>query len=524
MRRNISSQQLLTPELFPSEPPARSWLPSPSVSQPVDHRSAAFRLWLCLHFPLLPLEVVNPRAGHPCGVLEEDRGRYRILACCSQARDKGIQKGMAADAALALVPGLCMYSRDVSAENRALESLADLAYSYSSAVSVEPPQSLLVEIHGSLRMFGGLEALQYRIGRELQSAGYGVYMASAPSATAALWLSRADIQCSIQDVSLLRSQLSILDISVTGWPHKTLTTLRRMGVRQLGDCLRLPRDGLARRAGPWLIEHLDQALCLVPETRSCRHPDEVFRRTLLLPCETDNLRTIRAGLKQILVELQGWLRARQAGVRSLLLKFHHTERPPDQLRVGMLQARDDTIGMLELANLRLEALGVQEPVISLELQADGVEARQPLLRDMLLEKDVSARQGTTGLMERLSSRLGRGAVFGIELAAESRPESAWCKTMPRPGRPNTENIVLPSARRPLWLLQRPAALKVRGHQPVHGGPLEMESGPERIETGWWDGRDIRRDYYIARSQSGQSLWVFEDIRQNGHWYLHGAFG
>ena len=60
-------------------------------------------------------------------------------------------------------------------------------------------------------------------------------------------------------------------------------------------------------------------------------------------------------------------------------------------------------------------------------------------------------------------------------------------------------------------------------QPGHRGKLVLENGPERIETGWWDGKDIRRDYYIARSLSGVRWWVFQDCRHST-WYLHGLFG
>jgi protein ImuB len=59
--------------------------------------------------------------------------------------------------------------------------------------------------------------------------------------------------------------------------------------------------------------------------------------------------------------------------------------------------------------------------------------------------------------------------------------------------------------------------------PVFHGPLAFESGPERIETGWWDGRDIRRDYYVARNPRGMRVWIFND-RHRGDWYLHGLFG
>jgi protein ImuB len=55
------------------------------------------------------------------------------------------------------------------------------------------------------------------------------------------------------------------------------------------------------------------------------------------------------------------------------------------------------------------------------------------------------------------------------------------------------------------------------------GAVERREGPERIESGWWDERDVGRDYYIAVSAGGERLWVFRD-RRNRDWYLHGLFG
>jgi protein ImuB len=52
--------------------------------------------------------------------------------------------------------------------------------------------------------------------------------------------------------------------------------------------------------------------------------------------------------------------------------------------------------------------------------------------------------------------------------------------------------------------------------------LILEQGPERIESGWWDGKGVTRDYYIARRARGARWWVFQERRTRA-WYLHGVF-
>ncbi|NGP51942.1 hypothetical protein G6N75_00345, partial [Thioalkalivibrio sp. XN8] len=74
----------------------------------------------------------------------------------------------------------------------------------------------------------------------------------------------------------------------------------------------------------------------------------------------------------------------------------------------------------------------------------------------------------------------------------------------------------------------PRRLRSRGGRPWHEGELLLERGPERIETGWWDGPGIARDYWVARTPAGARLWVFRE-RPDGtnarpQWFLHGVFG
>jgi protein ImuB len=60
-------------------------------------------------------------------------------------------------------------------------------------------------------------------------------------------------------------------------------------------------------------------------------------------------------------------------------------------------------------------------------------------------------------------------------------------------------------------------------QPAWHGILSLLHGPERIESGWWDGGDVRRDYYRASNRRGAMLWVYQDLRSQA-WYLQGVFG
>ena len=47
-------------------------------------------------------------------------------------------------------------------------------------------------------------------------------------------------------------------------------------------------------------------------------------------------------------------------------------------------------------------------------------------------------------------------------------------------------------------------------------------GPERIQTGWWRGESIARDYYRIEDHQGCQLWLFRDLT-HGTWFVHGIY-
>jgi len=47
-------------------------------------------------------------------------------------------------------------------------------------------------------------------------------------------------------------------------------------------------------------------------------------------------------------------------------------------------------------------------------------------------------------------------------------------------------------------------------------------GPERIETGWWRGLSVCRDYWRVETETRQHFWVYRDLRSK-QWFLHGEF-
>jgi protein ImuB len=110
-------------------------------------------------------------------------------------------------------------------------------------------------------------------------------------------------------------------------------------------------------------------------------------------------------------------------------------------------------------------------------------------------------------VERLQARLGR-EVCGIAPYPDHRPEHAWQRV--EPGEWDPREFVQPGPR-PAWMLEK--AISVEEEK------LDLLAGPERIDCGWWDGDEARRDYFVAGLGCGFA-WVY---REEGRWYVHGFF-
>ncbi len=146
--------------------------------------------YLCLHLPNLALDVFTRCSEAPLTpfvVSQRDRHRECVLACNAPAAQAGIQSGMPLNAAHALSENLQVKARDSAAEHLALERLAAWAYQYTSFVSIQRPFSLQLEVGGSLRLFGGMDALKEHLRTDLNALGYEVQLAAAPTPLGA-WL------------------------------------------------------------------------------------------------------------------------------------------------------------------------------------------------------------------------------------------------------------------------------------------------------------------------------------------------
>jgi protein ImuB len=502
------------------------------VRAPAATRSVAAaepgRLWFCIHLPHLPLEAGAAGSGARV-VVEEQHGIHRVLLADAGATAAGIMPGQSLNAALALLPTLDIVERSRLSEQQALETLATWLEQFSSLVCLAGPDVLLLEIAGSLRLYGGLPSLRQRIATGLRQQGFNASSAIAPTPLAATWLARCGHRVCIREPGNLAAALRRVSVACLDWPVAVCESLAGMGIRSIGDCLRLPREGFARRFGPERLLEIDRALGRLPDPRSGWRAPQRFCADHDMLEEQSDRELLLAVCHELLRAHERFLLARQLGTQRVLFSFFHLRGYATQLPLGCSETARLADHWFDLLRIRFERLTLPEPVLAVRLQG----GRTQPLRAESGRLALRGRTGSAGpcrsilqLSERLAARVGKQSVGGVATVAEHRPQLAWCWR--ELGNDKTARSVSMHDRRsprPLWMLPEPALLRADAGIPLHQGPLTLLEGPERLETGWWDEHGIARDYYRAVNPHGMHLWVFRNrSREASCWYLHGFFG
>jgi protein ImuB len=424
---------------------------------------------------------------------------------------------MTLTAASALAPALHALERSPQTEARALDGLAAWAGQFTSWVSLVPARGLLLEIGGSLGLLGGPGEVRAQVRRGLSDLGYRAALAVAPTALGAWWLARGGDGGAVHDREGLAQRLARLPLAATDLSIDQQSSLEGLGLQSVGDLMRLPRAGLARRLGTEVVSLLDRALGRVPDPREPYTPPRAFAARLALPSGVAEVEALLFALRRLILELVGYLQAMGGGVERVAVGLEHPHPPPTRLAVTLAGPSRDDRHLQLLVRERLQRVCLPGLVEAVSLEAGHIVALDARSRDLFGER-ASVGEGWEQLVDRLRARLGQEAVHGLAAVADHRPERAWC-----PAPAGTAGPRDPGGRRPFWLLDPPRGLAARGERPCWGGVLTLLEGPERVEGGWWDGADVSRDYYVAENLAGERCWVFRERNAAGRWFLHGIF-
>ena len=411
-------------------------------------------LWTCLSLADLPLAVFARGAvSETPAVVASASHRPDVVVANAAATQRGIAAGLSIAAALALDPELTIHLRDERAESQALKSIALWAGQWTSSISIEPPDGVLLEISACCNYFGGLDKLLQGIESGLAAIGFSATMATAPTAGAASLFARAGQAILATEDGDWTRKLATLPLGLLAHARAALDTLSGIGVRSIGEFIALPRDGAARRFGQALLDEVDRARGLLPDPRVPFVPPARYHGQLELPVPVAEVEALLFGVKRLVVELAGFLHGRGAGVTQLRCDLVHEDAAPTSLVLGLSCTRQ-VEHILNVLRERLARIELPDRVEAIRVVAEEIA---PLGAKAVDFFPIAGGDGEAGaqLLERLRARLGEESVRALELRADHRPERAWGQTAMVGAAAASAKTPLGFPLRPLWLLASP---------------------------------------------------------------------
>lgn len=532
--------------------------------------------WIALHLPYLALEIASPRtladaSTHGQADTTVVLAQSRVWQASEAAQAAGVKPGMRRGGVLALLPQARFHDRDEAAETVALEALALALLRFGPDVAIAAPQCVLIDAAPSLRLFGGLASLVAQVLESAEALGHRASLGIAATASAAVLLALAGERAlptppgrmplpipmpatapiptptpiPIPTPADLPQQLDSLSVTLLAEAQPWLDWLAQIGCATLGELRALPAAGVRRRCGADLPAALSRAYGEAPESLHWYRAPPHFEAVLPLPSLTHDIDVLLFGLRRLLAQLTGWLSAGQLATRALTLVLEHEPLgrqtlAPTRFDIRLAEASAAPAHLLSLCKERLARSPLVAPVLTLRLDITQTAPHVPQSGSLLPEPG-RARQDFVQLLERVAARLGDEHVRRLQVRGDHRPEAAFVSvpygtparaTQSVDGKTPGTSRHLPDGERPLpprpaWLLDTPQRLSVQQERPWRQGPLQLLSGPERIEAGWWEPGTVTRDYFIAADTEGALLWVFRERPVKGAdaaWYLHGLFG
>lgn len=466
--------------------------------------------WACILFPQLAMDAAlrsRPDAHGPFALVAGTPQRRYLQAVNEAARATGLRSGQTLSAAQAIARDFAVAEYDQHQIEHWQRFLAAWAYRYSSHVSLDYPRTLLIEVQSSMGLFGPWPRFEARLRQELTDLGFRHRIVSAPNPAAARALANVHDGIDASDESL-DSLLQAMPVDRCGFEPAAATAFMRMGLRKLRQVMGLPRDTVARRFPREVLDHLDMLSGKRAKILGCYMPPDTFDMRIELNFDVESHQALLFPLRRLTSDLAAYLAGRDSGVQRFSLHLEHRDGPASQVSIGLLSTEREAGTLFELARGRLEQVQLPGATQAMRLVATDLPAFAPE-RKSLFDDRPQQNLSWEKLRERLRARLGDASVHGLQAFADHRPERAWMIGEAR----TNPSFKLPQ--RPGWLVGQPI--------PVPDLNPRIIAGPERIESGWWDGGDIRRDYYLVQLSNGQVAWVYRAIGVSDELMLQGWF-
>lgn len=473
-----------------------------------------------------------------------------------------------------LADGLTLFSPLIGMEDCQIFSNSTARSSRQNQSASHPshsPSSILLDITGIGRLYGGDDRLAEELYQHLQQRNYLPRLAIADTLAVAWGVSHFATDSWIVVPPADNTLFGQLPLSALRLNPQTITTLHRLGIVTIEQLQQIPRDELAMRFGNEIHQRLDQAAGYLAEPIMARHPPNPFTVRQVLDYPISHQPTLIAILDRLVTELCQQMKSRQQGALQWSIALILVDQSPLRMTINLFQPSSDPADMVPLIQMQLESplqhgtsanqmRGGQQSVnrtsMNQTLETDAYPLVQeviaqvtnavllvPRQRKLFDESPRLDKLGLAQLINRLASRLGTSNVVGAKLRSGVEPEFAY-RFYPLVGPTNLsqkhhKKSSSPSVRsKPARLAQGVEPKPIRSQSHLAARPLRIFQpavsieiscwkirqrwGPERIETGWWRGPTVCRNYWRIEIETGQHYWIYQDLRSE-QWFLQGEF-
>jgi len=444
-----------------------------------------------------------------------------------------------------------------AARGSSFETLLGVARDFSPRIETCGPYEVVLDLAGLTRLFGDAKTIADELRRTAADRGLRIRIAIAATRTAARLLARDRAGITIVEPgdearALDNLRLELLEIFTappeppeppdpgSRIPDPVTVTLRRWGLRTLGDLAALPAAELAARLGQtgvgWQrLARGEDPAPLVPSV-----PEERFEQALDLEWPIEGLEPLSFVLARLMEPLSAHLERRDRGAAVLHVRLHLVKRDGVtrevherslQLPAPMRDART----LRTLALLDLESHPPSAAIDRVVVAVDPTPGR--VVQFSLLTRPLPSPEQVSTLMARLTALMGEGRC-GSAITVDSWEPGAF-EMKPFLGSiANSGRIPNPESRTPRLAIRRfrfpiPARVRVDLGIPVRvtsdrrgisGGKVETYAGPWRTSGGWWveDTKTYwERDEWDVTLSDGATYRIFRE-RDTDAWFVEGV--
>ena len=491
-------------------------------------------------FPTAAWLRMEPNArAHAAAVIEGMAPIERIFSVNKAAAELGLFHGMSkvqADTSGQVL----FHTRSLQEEKAALEVLFEAVERFSPRIqmiasplngyasSQQPAAVLLIDQSGTEKLFGEQPSFAEKIRSALHKLGFPASVAVAPNAEASLLLSRSYSGVTIVDEQDVRAKLAPLSVSKLQCDDSILATLRRWGIRNLGELSALPETPLVSRIGQQgkrlqrlalgIEDHL-----LVPEA-----PSFVLSEGVELDGPLDSIEPLLFLVSPILEKLLRQAINHAYALRSVTITLRLEKSAPHQLEIRPAVPVQNKDLLLKLLNLKLQADPPRAGIIGLTLSAE------PAIPQVSQRGLFQAQFPEPDKLDLLVARLK--AIAGEENVGSPVLSNSYCDDefmmgpfQPCPGKGVATPAIAPRSAFRRFRPMQPARVAFRGEVPAllfwRGERLELGqiTGPWQSSGYWWDGRRWEANEWDAVVAEPPQALRLRHEPEPGNWYVAGQY-